>query len=131
MCVSVSIPVIHVFLIRSKPEGERLVNSVAGNHLASLKPTAMRWTYSSSPMTQGSAVAGRSTIPQRVRDFSPRGYYSLLTLFANPSLICPTVSQKCGAHSLSHGISLPSSETCSLCTNFRTMLLSAARLGMS
>lgn len=87
MCVSV--PVIHVFLIRSKHEGERSVNSVARSHLAALKPTAMRWTYSSSPMSQGSAVAGRSTTPRRVRHFFPRGYYSLPTPFANTSLLCP------------------------------------------
>lgn len=79
--ICVSVPVIHVFLIRSKHEGERLVNSVARSHLAALKPTAMRWTYSSSLMSQGSAVAGRSTTPRRVRHFFPRGYYSLSTPF--------------------------------------------------
>lgn len=87
MCVSVS--VIHVFLIRSKHEGERLVNSAARSHLAALKPIAMRWTYSSSPMNQGSAVAGRSTTPRRVRHFFPRGYYSLSTPFVNTILLCP------------------------------------------
>lgn len=85
MCVSV--PVMHVFLIRSKHQGERLVNSVARSHLAALKPTAMRSTYSSSPMSQGTAVAGRSTTPRRVRCFFSRGYCSLSMPFVNTNFV--------------------------------------------
>ena len=87
----VSVPVMHVFLIRSKYEGERSVNSVASSHLAALKPTAMRWTYSSSLMSQGSAVAGRSATPRRVRRLFPRGYCSLSAPFLNTSLLCPVL----------------------------------------
>lgn len=88
-CMCVSVPVTPVFPIRSKHMGERLVNSVARSHLAALKPTAMRWTSSSSPMSQGSAVAGRFTTPRRVRYFLRRGYYSPSTPFINTNSLCP------------------------------------------
>lgn len=127
-CVCVTVR--GVLLTRFKHKGERLVSSVAGSHLAALKPKAMRWTYSSSLTSQASAVAGRSTTPQRVRHF-PGGSCSLSTAFVNTNSLCAFLSQKYNVHSLSHGIRFPPSETCSLSIDFRTTSLSAARLGIT
>lgn len=87
--VYVSVPVIHVFITRSKHKGERLANSVARSHLATLKPKAMRWTYSSSPTSQGSAVAGRSTTPQRVRCSSPETTTAYVQHLLTPTHLTP------------------------------------------
>lgn len=63
--------------------------------------------------------------------FLPEGYYSPSAAFVNTRILCPILHQKYGAHGLSRRISLPSSETCSLSINFRTISLSAARLGIT